>query len=118
MEKWHHRRVAETNTWTSWEQLRKSPDPDPIEVLRAVSAFQRYFAAIEREAINVARSQDRTWDEIGAALGRTRQAVWQRVDSRSADSAERARWREIRRAMEGAWAQSAAIRHEIGLPPG
>jgi len=43
----------------NWERLRQNPEADPIEVLRAISAFQKYFAAIEKEAAKVARSQNR-----------------------------------------------------------
>jgi hypothetical protein len=102
--------------WNKWEKLRKSPDPDPIEVLRAVAAFQKYFATIEKEAIKVARSQDQTWQEIGAALGKTRQALWQRVASRD-DEAKAAHWEAIWRALEDSWAQSAEVRHNVGLAP-
>jgi len=43
----------------NWERLRQNPEADTIEVLRAISAFQKYFAAIEKEAAKVARSQNR-----------------------------------------------------------
>jgi hypothetical protein len=105
--------VPEGSAWDEWERLRTDPDPDPIEVLKAISGFQRYFAAIEKEAIRVARSQERTWQEIGAALGRTRQALWQRVASRN-DEGEEPRWPEI---LEAAWVQTASVRYRVGLPP-
>ena len=78
---WAHHDVMPESSWERWEALRSSPDPDPIEVLQAVSDFQNYFKAIEREATRVARAQGRTWQEIGSALGLTKQAVWQRADS-------------------------------------
>jgi hypothetical protein len=102
--------------WDKWEQLRQSPDPDPIEVLRAVAAFQKFFGSVEKEAIKVARSQNRTWHEIGAALGKTRQALWQRAASRDDKSSE-AHWETIRRALEDSWAQSAEVRHNVGMAP-
>jgi hypothetical protein len=111
-----HHALVPASGWDEWERLRGDPDPDPIAVLEAVSAFQRYFAAIEREAIRVARSQDRTWQEIADALGRTRQALWQRAASRS-DESKRPRWREIRREAEASWERTAEVRHKIGLPP-
>jgi len=48
-----------SDAWDNWERLRQNPEADPIEVLRAISAFQKYFAAIEKEAAKVARSQNR-----------------------------------------------------------
>jgi len=48
-----------SDAWDNWERLRQNPEADPIEVLRAISGFQKYFAAIEKEAVKVARSQNR-----------------------------------------------------------
>ena len=106
--------MATTTAWQDWEQLCGSQDPDPIEVLEAVAAFQRYFAAVEREAIKAARSQGRTWQEIGTALHRSRQALWQRVASRH-DDPGRAEWPDV---LEASWVQTAEVRHQVGLPPG
>lgn len=108
--------MAGNTAWDKWEQLRQSPDPDPIEVLQAISAFQKYFAAIEKEAVRVARSQNRTWHEIGAALGRTRQALWQRAASRG-DEAKAAHWEALGQEIEDSWAKSAEVRHKVGLSP-
>jgi hypothetical protein len=102
--------------WDNWERLRQNPEADPIEVLRAVSSFQKYFAAIEKEAVKVARSQDRTWQEIGAALGRSRQAIWQRAASRSDQSNAKDREAIGERIDEG-WATLAEVRHKIGMSP-
>ena len=102
--------------WENWERLRQDPEADPIEVLRAISAFQKYFAAIEKEAIKVARSQDRTWQEIGAALGRSRQAIWQRAGSR-VDESKAADWQAQGQLLEETWARSAEVRHNIGMSP-
>jgi hypothetical protein len=104
------------SAWENWERLRTDPAADPVEVLRAISAFQRYFAAIEKEAVKVARSQNRTWHEIGAALGRSRQAVWQRAASRG-DDAKAAEWQALRQRLEDSWATSAEVRHNIGMSP-
>ena len=108
--------MTRSSAWDDWEQLRQSPDPDPIEVLRAISSFQKYFAAIEKEAVKVARSQNRTWREIGAALGRTRQAIWQRAGLRS-DEESAARWEALGQQIETSWATSAEVRHKVGMPP-
>jgi hypothetical protein len=105
-----------SKSWENWERLRQNPEADPIEVLRAISAFQKYFAAIEKEAVKVARSQDHTWQEIGAALGRSRQALWQRMASQ-ADQSKRADWETLGRLLEDSWATSAEVRHKIGISP-
>jgi hypothetical protein len=103
--------------WENWERLRTDPQADPVEVLRAISAFQRYFSAIEKEAVKVARSQNRTWHEIGAALGRSRQAMWQRAAASQANQSKSADWQALSRRLEDAWATSAEVRHKIGMSP-
>jgi hypothetical protein len=100
--------------WENWDRLRQDPEADPIDVLRAVASFQKYFAAIEKEAVNVARSQNRTWQEIGDALGRSRQALWQRAASRSGDAKSRD-WEALGRRIDDSWATSAEVRHKIGM---
>lgn len=105
-----------SDAWNNWERLRQDPRADPVEVLRAISAFQKYFAAIEKEAVRVARAQNRTWHEIGAALGRSRQAVWQRASSR-VDTSKEADRQALGRLLEDSWATSADVRHNIGMPP-
>lgn len=96
--------------WESWERLRSESDPDPLQVLEAAAAFQTYFSAIEREAIKVARAKGKTWNEIGAALGKTGQAVWQRVSSRR-DAAE------LVRQFEESWTRSAEVHFQMGVTP-
>jgi hypothetical protein len=104
------------SAWDNWERLRKDPNADPIEVLRTISAFQKYFTAIEKEAVKVARSQKRTWQEIGAALGRSRQALWQRAASRS-EGPKAAEWESLGELLAESWATSAEVRHQIGMSP-
>lgn len=85
------------SSWRSWSELVKRPDAEPIEVLRAAARFQDYFGAVEREAIKAARARGRTWEEIGQAVGRSRQAVWQRFRDRARlDPAEARRWMKER----------------------
>lgn len=105
-----------STAWDNWERIRTNPEADPIEVLRAIAAFQKYFAAIEKEAVKVARSQDRTWQEIGTALGRSRQAVWQRAASRVEES-KAADWQALGQLLEDSWATSAEVRHKMGMSP-
>lgn len=51
-----------------------SPD-DPAKGLRAVLALRRLAERLEAERVAVARRQGWTWQEIGDALGVTRQSV-------------------------------------------
>jgi hypothetical protein len=108
--------VPRNTAWDNWELLRTNPDADSLEVLKAISAFQKYFAAIEKEAVKVARSQGRTWNEIGAALGRSRQAIWQRRAS-AVDESKAADWEALGQLLEDSWATSAEIRHKMGMSP-
>jgi len=109
--------MASISAWERWEDLRAGADPDPIEVLNAVTSFQEYFAAVEKEAIKVARAQGHSWQEIGAALGRTRQALWQRAGSPHGKDLTDATWEEFRKEMAASWATVAEVRFSIGLPP-
>jgi hypothetical protein len=88
--------------WESWERIRASADPDPLEVLRVAAAFSRYFEAAQKEAVTFARSAGLSWEQIAESLGQSRQALWQRA-SRDASlqamltaSAKR-RWDTLRR---------------------
>jgi hypothetical protein len=98
--------TGDRTPWARWESLRTEPDPDPIEILGAVASFQRYFKAIEREAIQAARAQGRTWNEIGNAVGKTRQAVW-----------ESAKSRDVERLITEGRSRRADVRFRIGLDP-
>ena len=64
--------------WDAWERLIRSSDPDPMEVLRMAGTYQRYLFEVQDKAVRAARAQGRTWEEIGEAVGTTRQAAWQR----------------------------------------
>jgi hypothetical protein len=61
-----------------WHQVITDPGARPLEVLRTSAQYQGFFAAVEREAIKAAKAEGATWEQIGEALGITRQAVWQR----------------------------------------
>jgi hypothetical protein len=88
--------------WESWERIRGSADPDPLEVLRVAAAFGRYFEAAQKEAISFARSAGLSWEQIAESLGQSRQALWQRagrdasLQAMLAASAKR-RWETLRR---------------------
>lgn len=62
---------------------------DPLRVLHALTVR---FALVERgmaDTVALARAQGLTWQQIGDALGTTRQAAWQRYAARGS----RATWR-------------------------
>jgi hypothetical protein len=48
--------------------------------------------------------------EIGAALGRSRQALWQRAASRS-EGPKAAQWEALGKLLAESWATSAEVRH-------
>lgn len=48
---------------------------DPATSLRAVLALRRLAEQVEANAVAAARRQGWSWQEIGAALGVTRQSV-------------------------------------------
>jgi hypothetical protein len=88
--------------WESWERIRASADPDPLEVLRIATAFSRYFQAAQKEGISFARSAGFSWEQIAESLGQSRQALWQRA-SRDASlqamltSSAKRRWETLKR---------------------
>jgi hypothetical protein len=93
---------ASESFWESWERIRASADPDPLEVLRVAAAFGRYFEAAQKEAISFARSAGLPWEQIAESLGQSRQALWQRagrdasLQAMLGTSAKR-RWEMLRR---------------------
>jgi hypothetical protein len=48
---------------------------DPVQGLRAVLALRRLAERLEADQVAIARRQGWTWQEIGDALGVTRQSV-------------------------------------------
>ncbi|HVM18889.1 MAG TPA: helix-turn-helix domain-containing protein [Egibacteraceae bacterium] len=50
---------------------------DPLEALRALQERERELEDARRLCIARARMQGRSWSEIGAALGVSKQAAWQ-----------------------------------------
>jgi hypothetical protein len=74
-----------------FEQLADKLDPADAEVdqtddLRAIAAASEAVRADEallREAVEVARAHDRSWNQIGVALGVSRQAARQRFTDKT-----------------------------------
>jgi hypothetical protein len=52
-------------------------DSDPLASLRALLDREHELARTKRDLIARARSQGRSWSEIGAALGVSKQAAWE-----------------------------------------
>jgi DNA-directed RNA polymerase specialized sigma24 family protein len=74
-----------------FEQLADELDPATAEVdhtddLRAIAAVSEAVRADEarlREAVEVARAHDRSWNQIAVALGVSRQAARQRFTDKT-----------------------------------
>src|SRR5450631_2450205 len=74
-----------------FEQLADEFDPETAEVertedLRAIAAVSEAVRADEarlREAVEVARAHDRSWNQIAVALGVSRQAARQRFTDKT-----------------------------------
>lgn len=99
-----------SDAWEDWERLRQDP------VLGAISSFQKYVAAIEKEAVKVARSQNR-------GVAGDRRGSWEISPSTVATcDISGKRFQEgglgiIGRRLEASWATSAEVRQKIGMPP-
>ncbi|MDJ1130526.1 hypothetical protein [Streptomyces iconiensis] len=64
---------AETNETTAAAEA--AMDRDPAVGLRAVAALRRLAERLEALQVDSARTRGWSWDEIGTALGVSRQAV-------------------------------------------
>lgn len=58
---------------------------DPLTVIHGISAGVKGMEPPLRTAVRLARMQGHTWEEIGTALGVSRQSAWERF-SRRADN--------------------------------
>ena len=76
--------------WGQWRRLTKSEAPDPLEVAKLASTFERYFDAVKTEAVKAARASGHSWEEVAETLGTSRQSAWQRY--RGAERLKSARW--------------------------
>jgi len=53
-------------------------ESDPLRVIAGIREGARNLDDWQQKAVAVAREQGRSWEEIGAACGVTRQAAWER----------------------------------------
>jgi hypothetical protein len=64
---------------------------DPLDALRELARRESELGVMRRAAIEAAREAGATWEQVGAALGMSRQAVWEHysrsVRAKLADSA-------------------------------
>jgi hypothetical protein len=68
----------------------RQASPEPLEVAKMASTFERYFDAVKTEAVKAARKAGHSWEEIASTLGTSRQSAWERY--RRAESLQRSRW--------------------------
>jgi hypothetical protein len=54
---------------------------DPLKVMSGIREGSRSLDRWQRKAVKAARKQGRSWDDIGAACGVSRQAAWERFST-------------------------------------
>ncbi|NSC21602.1 hypothetical protein FM076_10455 [Streptomyces albus subsp. chlorinus] len=67
--------MAGTEAQEAVDTAQAAMNGDPAVGLRAVAALRRLTERLEALQVDSARRQGWSWDEIGAALGVSRQAV-------------------------------------------
>jgi DNA invertase Pin-like site-specific DNA recombinase len=83
--------MAQTDDlWNHWRRLTRTMSPDPLEVAKLASTFERYFDAVKTEAVKAARAAGHSWEEVSATLGTSRQSAWERY--RSAERVRKSKW--------------------------
>jgi MoxR-like ATPase len=50
---------------------------DPLDALRALARFDTELSKLRFDTIEAARCAGATWDQVGEALGMSRQAAWE-----------------------------------------
>jgi hypothetical protein len=71
----HDRPVVEAHLWgRSWEEIGRTIDL-PLRGLRELTEVRQTLDRLERELVTAARRNSSTWEEIGGALGISRQAA-------------------------------------------
>lgn len=59
-------------------QISGSIDEHPLDVIGGIAKGTVSLESTLRQAVAIARRQRYTWEEIGQALGVTRQSAWER----------------------------------------
>ena len=77
--------MARTNRgWTNVDvnlTISSDGDVDPLGVLKGITKGMRKLDGALRDAVVSARGRGHSWEEIGDALGVTRQTAWERFGS-------------------------------------
>jgi hypothetical protein len=60
------------------DDLDHAADRDPAVALPAIGRIRAWLDKREAASVHAARREGWSWGRIGDALGRTRQALWQR----------------------------------------
>ena len=55
----------------------KALPADPLEALRELAQWEDELERLRLAAVEAARERGASWEQIGAALGMSRQAVWE-----------------------------------------
>jgi predicted RNase H-like nuclease (RuvC/YqgF family) len=69
-------RIIPATMLNAWE--RATQDPDPMVALKTTKPLWQHLAQWQSTLVAEAVNRGTTWDEIGLALGTTRQAAWAR----------------------------------------
>jgi len=70
--------MADETHWGTWQQLIAQDEVDALEVMGMAAMYQRYFEEVQRHAARVARAQGRSWQDIAAVVGTTKQTAWKK----------------------------------------
>ena len=97
----------------TWE--RATQDPDPIVALGAVRAFWEQWAWWQAALVSEALTAGGTWDDIGRALGTSRQAAWARFRkmTEEEDGGAGSMRDEIARVRNQSMAELKALQEEL-----
>jgi DNA-directed RNA polymerase specialized sigma24 family protein len=72
------RRVSENVRVSIDMDITGDSSSDPLTVINGITAGVKGMEPPLRAAVKLARQQGRTWEEIGKALGVSRQSAWER----------------------------------------
>lgn len=66
--------------------LRNLLDAEPLAALEALALVHRDMTALMSPHVHAARQRGDSWEEIGDALGTSRQGAWNRFNRTAADA--------------------------------
>lgn len=77
------------NVWAVWQELLSSEELEPMEVLKAAAMYERYFQEVQSHAVQVARAEGRSWQDIAEAAAVTKQTAWAKWRGSKSEARER-----------------------------